>query len=164
MKSKINLLNSNCKYWCKLELVDTNSNANFSFNFAITVKFNVVWHPDQKSNCKILPDLAPDYSIINQYSFCVQLFCSTILGIWGLKFMGEFCCMLFKLCRFGQRKPNNIIDSQISQGSDGSHETRQNIQEPNVGPLINYVCYYSVIFFPRHFSNSIPQDKSFQLL
>ena len=103
------------------------------------------------SNCKILHNLAPNYSIINQYSFCVQLFCSTILGIWGLKFMGEFCCMLFKLCGFGQRKPNNIIDSQIPQGSDGSNETRQNYQEPDVGPLlISYVCYYSLNFFPQH--------------
>ena len=89
----------------------------------------------------------PDYSVINQYSFYVQLFCSTILGTLGLKFMGEFCCMLIKLCGFGQRKPNNIIDSQIPQGSDGSNETRQNIQEPDVGPLINYVSHYSVIFF-----------------
>ena len=76
--------------------------------------------------------------------------------------MGELFWMLFKLCGFGQRKPNNIIDSQISQGSDGSNETEQNIQGPDVAPLlINYVCHYSAIFFLSHFVSQYLQLRAF---
>ena len=83
-----------------------------------------------------------------------------MLGIWGLKFMGELCFMLIKLCGFGTRKPNNLPQlPQISHDSDGINETRINIQEPNSEtPLINHVCNYifssALKFFT--FISSIP--------
>ena len=80
--------------------------------------------------------------------YSIQLFCSIMLGICGLKFMGEFCFMMIKLCGFGTRKPNNFPQvSQISHDSDGINETRINFQEPNAAtPLINHVCNYNLIF------------------
>ena len=57
--------------------------------------------------------------------------------------------MLIKLCGFGTRKSNNFPQvPQISHDSDGSNDTRINIEEPNVGtPLINHVCNYNFTFF-----------------
>ena len=67
----------------------------------------------------------------------LQLFCSIILGIWALKFVGECCFMMIRLCGFGNRNPNKINDLPISMNTrDSGARNEQDLESGETRPLI----------------------------